>query len=74
MDFNPPPRPDHELLQWARKNRPDIVHYLEEIVNMRGEKGEAFLLLICASFAAGRWYQHQNPQTDNMISRNPYED
>ena len=74
MTLRQPPRPDKELLTWARKNRPDMVQYLEEIVSMGGARGDAFLLLICSSFSAGRWYQNQNPETDNLISRNPYED
>lgn len=73
MSFNQPPHAGNELLQWARKNRPDMVHYLEEIINTRGERGDAFILLIAAAFSAGRWYQHQNPQVDNLISQNPYE-
>lgn len=73
--FKMPPRPDQELLTWARANRPDMVLYLEELfdgIPAMGQRGEAMMLLIATSFAAGRWYNEAHGDEGNLFGKNPY--
>lgn len=75
-NFSMPPRADVELLTWAKTNRPDMVFYLEELMESipsMGQKGEALLLLVATSFSAGRWYQKAHSGEDNLLGKNPYE-
>jgi len=75
VPFKMPPRPDEELMTWAKKNRPDMVPYLsellEEIPHM-GKRGEALMLLVGSSFSAGRWYQKAHPKEDTLLGTSPY--
>lgn len=75
MSFTPPPRPDHELLAWARTNRKDMVFYLEQLFKempSTGQRGDAMLLLIASAFTAGRWFQKVHGDQGNLFGENPY--
>ena len=47
------------ILEWCKLYRPDMTDYVEKIVNMPGEQGAAFCLLMTSSFEAGRMFQSQ---------------
>lgn len=75
MTFKMPPRADHELLAWAKANRPDMVPYLEDLIEVipdMGRRGDAMLLLVASAFSAGRWYQKAHPEEDTLLGKNPY--
>ena len=50
-----------EILQWCKDHRPDIVHHMERILAGETDNPEATAFLVAIVFAAGREFQHLNP-------------
>lgn len=74
MSHSLPPNSHHELLTWAKANRPDMVPYLEELLEAMphmGQKGDAMGLLIASAFTAGRWFQKTHEE-QVLHGQNPY--
>jgi|WetSurMetagenome_2_1015567.scaffolds.fasta_scaffold1394692_1 hypothetical protein len=52
------------ILDWCRKNRPDILTYVVRIVRESSWSSlqEGMLFLLTIGFAAGRLYQSEHPE------------
>ena len=45
------------ILEWVKKNRPDCLEYVEQLVTSDGP-----ILLMTMAFEAGRTFQKKNPK------------
>lgn len=58
------PAPNMEaILDWCRRNRPDIVQDVSYLINAPDSLNQrGMLLLLVVGFAAGRLYQSEHPE------------
>lgn len=69
-EYRMPPNPIDETITWCQKHKPDATPHVQKINDLpwSNPQTQALELLIAISFAAGRQYQHDNPEHTALLA------